>query len=181
MRKIIVSEYVSLDGIFENPSWTMPYWNDEIAKFKLGELFNSGALLLGRVTYEGFAAAWPGRTDEQGYADRINSLPKYVVSSRLRAVAWENSHLIRSNIDREIARLKEEPGHDLLVFGSGQLVESLADHGLVDEYIILVYPLVLGNGRRLFQDGSQKKLQLVHSQVFSSGVVALTYRPEGAE
>jgi dihydrofolate reductase len=177
MRNIVVSMFVSLDGVMEDPAWTMPYWNDQIAKFKYEELFASDALLLGRVTYEGFAAAWPSRTDEQGFAERMNSLPKYVVSTTLGHLEWQNSHLITDHVAQEIDRLKRQPGQDILVAGSGQLVQTLIRYDLIDAYRLLVYPVVLGKGQRLFEDGSMATLKLVDSAPLGSGVVALRYEP----
>jgi dihydrofolate reductase len=178
MRKIIVSEFVSLDGVMEEPAWTAPYWNGEIAKFKFDELFASGALLLGRVTYQGFAAAWPSRTDEQGYADRMNSLPKFVVSTTLQKAEWNDSRLIKENVAEEVSKLKQQPGQDILLFGSGTLAQTLMQHDLVDQYNLLLYPVVLGKGKRLFRDGNIATLKLVETKTFSSGVVALVYRPD---
>lgn len=178
MRKIVVSEFVSLDGVMEDPRWTFPYWNDEIAKFKHDELCGSDALLLGRVTYEGFAAAWPGRTDEGDYGDRINSMPKHVASTTLKAAEW-NATVIEGDVAEAVSELKQQPGQDLLVFGSGTLVQALLREGLVDELRLLVYPVVLGKGKRLFGDGTDAKLALKETQPFSSGVVDLTYGPAG--
>jgi dihydrofolate reductase len=162
----------------EEPVWTVPYWNDEIARFKRDELFAVDALLLGRVTYQGFEAAWPGRTDAEGYADRMNTLPKHVVSTSLDNVSWNNSNLIKTNVTDEIARLKQQPGQDILVFGSGLLSQYLMQHFLVDEYHLLVYPLVLGKGKRLFQDGgASTDLKLSENRMFGSGVVLLVYQP----
>lgn len=176
MRKVIVSEFVSLDGVIEAPMWTFPYWNDEIAAFKLNELFSVDALLLGRLTYEGFAATWPSRTDEQGYAERMNSLPKYVVSTTLEKTDWNNSHIIKANVAEEIARLKQQPGQDILIFGSEQLMHSLMPHHLIDQYHLLIYPLVLGKGTRLFREETETTLKLADSKQFSSGVTALIYQ-----
>jgi dihydrofolate reductase len=181
MRKIVVSMYVSLDGVMEEPSWTMPFWSDEIAKFKFNELFASGALLLGRVTYQGFAAAWPSRKDEEGFADRMNNLPKFVVSTTLEKAEWTHSKLIRENIAQEVAGLKERPGENILIYGSGSLVDSLMEHDLIDEYRLLVYPVVLGSGKRLFKEGRKTTLKLVETIPFDSGVVALIYQPDKKE
>ena len=180
MRKIVVAEFLSLDGVMEEPAWTRPYWNDEIAKFKFDELFASGALLLGRVTYQGFAAAWPSMKDEQGYADRMNSLPKFVVSETLEKVEWNNSRLIKDakRVAEQVSKLKQQPDQDLLIFGSGELVQTLMQHDLVDEYHLLVYPVVLGSGKRLFRDGSKMNLKLVEAKSFSSGVALLRYQPD---
>lgn len=180
-RKVILSEFLTLDGVIEAPhEWSFPYWSDEIATFKDDELFSAGALLLGRVTYEGFAAAWPSRSGDD-YADRINSMPKYVVSTTLLTAGWNNTTIIRpaegGDVVREIADLKRHPGEDLLVFGSGDLSQTLMRHGLVDRYDLLLYPLVLGRGQRLFAGDNDVNLELVESKPYGSGVVLLTYRP----
>jgi len=186
MRKVVVSEFVSLDGVIEDPggaekskhgAWTMQYWNDEIGKFKLDEIFASDALLLGRVTYQGFAAAWPSRTDEQGFAQWMNSIPKYVVSTTLRQLDWNNSRLIKGNLPDEISKLKQQLGKNILVNGSATLVQTLMQHDLIDEYRLLVYPVVLGDGKRLFKDGKNTKLRLAETKTFPSGVVFLQYHP----
>jgi dihydrofolate reductase len=192
MRKVIVSEFVTLDGVIEAPGgedslgarggWTIPFWNEEAAKFKFDELFACDALLLGQVTYQAFAAAWPSMTDEQGFADRMNSLPKYVVSTTLQEVQWNNSRLIKENITEEVSKLKEQLGQDIVVFGSCDLVHLLMQHDLIDEYRLMVYPVVVGNGKRLFKEGSDMKvLRLVETKPFSSGVVVLTYHPAGTD
>ena len=181
MRNIVVAEFLSLDGVMENPSWTRPFWNDEIAAFKYAELFASDAQLLGRITYQGFAAAWPSMTDEQGFADRMNNMPKYVVSTTLKTLEWNNSHLIADSIPDEIQKIKEMPGQNILLAGSSTLLSTLIEHDLVDEYHLLVYPLVVGSGKQLFNEGSKTTLKLVESKPFSSGVVALTYQNERKE
>jgi len=150
MRKIVVSEFVSLDGVMEDPRWTFTYWNDEIAQFK-GEESSADALLLGRVTYQGFAAAWPGSKDVG--APYFNSVRKYVVSTTLDTVEWNNSTLIKDNIVEEITTLKQQDGQDIAVHGSATLVQTLMRHDLIDEYRLLVYPIVLGSGKRLFPEG----------------------------
>ena len=176
MRRLIVTEFLSLDGVMEAPHlWSFPYWNDEIEKFKHDELFASDAQLLGRVTYQGFAAAWPSRTGE--YADRLNNLPKYVVSTTLETVEWHNSHLIKENIAEEVTRLKQQPGQNILVHGSRTLVQRMTQHQLIDEYNLLVYPLILGSGMRLLNDGDSASLKLAEARSFSSGVVLLRYQP----
>lgn len=180
MRKLIVTEFVTLDGVVAEPqNWSFPYWNDEIEKLKHGELFSSDAQLLGRVTYQGFASAWPSRTGE--YADRLNSLPKYVVSTTLDKTEWNNSHLIKENVAEEISKLKQQPGQDILVHGSITLVQALIKNDLVDQYNLLVYPLVLGTGKRLFRDESSASLKLVETKPFGSGVVLLRYQPDRKE
>lgn len=181
MGTLIVTEFLTLDGVMEAPhEWSFPYWNDEIAKFKLEEVFATDALLLGCVTYEGFAAAWPSRTDDAGFADRFNNMPKYVVSKTLTKAGWNNSHLIQANVAGEIAKLKAQTEQDIAIHGSGQLIQSLLREGLIDRYQLLVYPLVLGRGRRLFPEGSEAKLELVEAKPLGS-VVLLTYQPAAAE
>jgi dihydrofolate reductase len=160
----------------EAPAWTAPYWNDEIAQFKGEETSASDALLLGRVTYQGFAAAWPESEDEG--AAYFNSVRKYVVSTTLDRVEWNNSTLIKDNIVEEIARLKQQDGQNITVHGSATLVQTLMQHDLVDRYRLLVYPVVVGKGKRLFQEETPAALKLVATQSFSSGVVALIYEPE---
>jgi dihydrofolate reductase len=179
MRKVVVAEFVSLDGVMEAPEkWSFQFWNDEIAKFKRDELFASDAHLLGRVTYQIFASAWPSRTDEEGFADRMNSLPKYVVSTTLKKAEWKNSYLIRENVVEEISNLKQQPGQDILVAGSATLVQTLIQHDLIDKYHLLVFPVVLGSGKRLFKDEGKATLKLMEAKTFSSGVVLLSYRPD---
>lgn len=180
MRKIVVTMFLSLDGVMEEPAWTMSYWNDDIAEFKAAEMAASDALLLGRVTYEGFAEAWPSRPAEEG-GDFMNGVPKYVASRSLRELHWNNSHLLGDDVPSEIDKLKRQEGKDILVYGSGTLVNSLMDTGLIDQYNLLLYPVVLGSGKRLFRDGSEAALNLVETRSFDSGVVALTYRTKGPE
>ncbi len=177
MRKVVVTEFVSLDGVMEEPAWTFPYWNDEIAEFKGEESSASDALLLGRVTYEGFAAAWPESQDEG--ADYFNGVRKYVVSRTLEEpLEWNNSTLIKDDIAEQITNLKRQDGKDITVHGSATLVQTLMQHDLVDRYRLLVYPVVVGKGKRLFEEGIPATLKLLESQSFSSGVVALVYEPE---
>lgn len=178
MRKIVVTEFMTLDGVIESPEkWSFPYWNEDIADFKTKELEASDALLLGRTTYDGFKAAWPGRTDETGFADRMNNYPKYVVSKSLEKPEWNNTYVFSEHFAADIAKLKEEQGNDILVFGSTQLVNALLELGLVDRIQLLVYPIVLGKGKRFFQNEIETKLELIESKSFSSGVVLLTYAP----
>jgi len=194
MRKVIVSEFVSLDGVMEDPSWTFQFLIEEQEKFKFDELAASDALLLGRVTYEGFAAAWPHMTEQAGerqrsgfslreYADMMNGYPKYVVSTTLEEpLEWNNSTPITGNVAEEVSRLKRQPGKDILIFGSGDLVSTLMQHDLIDEYRLMVFPIVLASGQRLFRDGSDAKvLRLVNATTFSSGVVVLSYQPDRTE
>src|SRR6478672_3884159 len=158
MGRIVVTEFVSLDGVMEDPGGSENFaqggWSfkisrgDEGDKFKLDETFASEALLLGRVTYEGFAEAWPSREGE--FADKFNTMPKYVVSSTLGEPTWNNSTVIEDDVAGEVAKLREADGGDILVNGSGRLVKTLMEHDLVDEYRLMVFPVVLGSGKRLF-------------------------------
>jgi len=177
--KIGVTQFMTLDGVVESPQdWSFPYWSDETAKFKWDELLATDAHLLGRVTYEGFAAAWPDRTDAQGFADRMNGLPKYVVSTTLKKAEWNNSTIIKSSVVEEVSKLKNQSGGDILVAGSMTLLQTLMEHDLVDEYRLLTYPIVLGKGKRLFTDGMAASLRLTESKPMGSGVVLLRYEPE---
>jgi dihydrofolate reductase len=175
MRNIIVTEFLSLDGVMENPAWTFKYWNDETAKFKGEETSSGEEMLLGRVTYQGFAAAWPTSQD-QG-APYFNGTRKYVVSTTLDKVEWNNSVLIKGDIVAEITKLKQGNGTDIVVHGSATLAQTLMQHDLVDRIRLLVYPLVLGKGIRLFKEGIPATLNLVSATGLSSGVVALVYEP----
>ncbi len=178
MRRLVVTEFMSLDGVVEGPARTLPYWNDEIAGFKGEETAASDALLLGRVTYEGFAAAWPHKTAEEG-ADYFNNVRKHVVSGTLEGpLEWNNSTLIKADLAEEIPNLKRQDGEDITVHGSAALVRSLMQNDLVDRYRLLVYPLVVGEGKRLFERGIPATLKLVESRSFGSGVVALVYEPD---
>ncbi len=180
--KIVVTEFITLDGVMEAPNeWSFPYWGDDIAKLKLDELFAADAHLLGRATYQGFAAAWPERTDEAGFADRMNSLPKYVVSTTLESAEWNNSTIIKTDVAEKLADLKKQPGGDMLVAGSATLIDFLIENDLVDEYRLLTYPIVVGKGKRLFKDGSSAKLKLVESKPLASGVVLLRYAPDRSD
>lgn len=189
MRKLIVTKYVILDGVMEAPGggeafehggWSFEFWNDEAAQYKFDELVAMGAMLLGRVTYAGFAKYWPTFTDEAGFADRMNSLPKFVVSTTLDKAEWNNSTLIKGNIVEKVAKLKKQPGQDIFVAGSAQLVRALMPHDLIDEYRLMVHPVVLGSGKRLFGDGSPKQmLRLVETKTFSSGIIVQHYQPAG--
>lgn len=182
MRRVVATEYVTLDGVMQDPGggWSFPFWTEEAARFKFDELFSSDALLLGRVTYEGFAKAWPSMKDDAGFADRMNSLPKYVVSRTLQEVSWNNSRLIKGNVAEEVSRLKQQPGQDILLAGSAALVQTLMQHDLIDEYRLMLHPIVVGSGKRLFGEGTDRKvLRLVETKTFSSGIVILSYQPAG--
>lgn len=177
MRRVVLAMYVSLDGVIEEPAWTAEFWNDELATYQYDRLFASDALLLGQVTYRGFAAAWPSMSDEAGFANRMNSLPKYGASTTLEEAEW-NASLIKENVAEEVARLKQQPGQDILIYGSADLVHTLMQHDLIDEYRLMVFPVVLGSGKRLFKDGSDTKvLRLVDTKTTSTGVVLLTFQP----
>jgi dihydrofolate reductase len=175
MRNLVVTEFISLDGVIENPGWSFKYWNDEIAGFKGEETSASDALLLGRVTYQGFAAAWP-QSQDQG-ATYFNGVRKYVVSTTLDNAEWNNSVIINDNVVEEIKKLKEQDGADITVHGSGKLAQFLLKNNLVDRVRLLVYPVVLGQGQRLFEDGPAVTLNLLETRQFSSGVVGLIYEP----
>ena len=177
MRKIIAAEYLSLDGVMEEPRWTGPYWNDELAKLQHDLLFSSDALLMGRVTYQGMSQAWPSSSDEQGFADRMNSLPKHVATRTLRDLEW-NASPIQGDVAEELKNLKERPGQTILIYGSATLVQSLMPHDLIDEYRLMVCPVVVGTGKRLFTDGNEAKLKLVDTKTTSAGVAILSYQPD---
>jgi dihydrofolate reductase len=178
MRRVVWSEYISLDGVVDEPgSWSIPYFSDDLAGYKSDELWASDALLLGRLTYEGFAAAWPDMEEIEGdFAVRMNTLPKYVASTTLETAGWNNSTILRENVPETVARLKQDPGQDILIGGSGALAKSLLPHGVVDEIRMLVHPIVVGAGKRLFE-GTEEPIgfTLVDTLRFASGVVALTY------
>ncbi|MGH3084616.1 MAG: dihydrofolate reductase family protein [Gaiellaceae bacterium] len=191
MGRIVVTEFMSLDGVVEDPGGAENFrhsgWSFEIDrgeegdKFKLDETLSSEALLLGRVTYEGFAASWPSRTDDAGFADKFNSMPKYVVSSTLEEPEWNNSTVLKGDVVEAVSILKREQDGDIVVHGSPQLVQTLLDHDLVDELRLMVFPVVLGSGKRLFGETSDKKpLRLTDSKVVGDGVTILTYQPAGA-
>jgi len=181
LRKVIVSEFVTLDGVIEGlDQW--PAFDhggmEEQEQFKADELAGSDALLLGRMTYQMFAASWPTETDEIGVADRMNSLPKYVVSTTLHQVGW-NARLITDDLAAAISRIKQEGERDVLVYGSCDLVHTLEQHNLIDEYRLVIYPVVVGSGKRLFKEGSsQMALRLVETRPFSSGTVLLRYQKQ---
>jgi dihydrofolate reductase len=190
MSKLVVSEFVTLDGVMEAPggefhpdgkgAWTFDFFNEEALKFKQDELSAADALLLGRVTYQHFAAAWPSMTDEAGFADRMNGLPKYVVSTTLSEPLEWNATLLKGNLADEVAELKQHTAQDVLIFGSADLVHTLMQQDLVDEYRLMVFPVVLGSGKRLFRDGIDKQaLRLAETKTFGSGVVVLSYQPAG--
>jgi len=215
VRKLVVTEFVSLDGVYQAPGgpeedtrggfkhggWSLQFWGEEAMQYKSNELSATDAILIGRVTYEIFAGAWPTMVDDDvvklikdgggdadslaaaagdgnAFADKMNSLPKYVVSRTLKKVEWSNSTLIKGDLAEEIGKLKRQPGGDIVVHGSGDLAQSLMAEGLVDEYRLMVFPTVLGSGFRLFGTADETKhLRLVDTKPFKTGVVVLTYEP----
>jgi len=190
MGQIVVTEFVSLDGVMEDPGGAEDFkhggWSfkisrgDEGDKFKLDETFASEVLLLGRVTYEGFAEAWPSRDGE--FADKFNNMPKYVVSSTLSAPEWNNSTVLNGDVVKEVGKLRQEIDGDIVVHGSAMLVQTLLEHDLVDQLRLMVFPVVLGSGKRLFGDTSgTKPLRLVDSKVVGDGVTILVYEPASNE
>jgi len=177
--RLVATEYLSLDGVFEEPGhWSFPFFNDEAGQFKWRELQASDALLLGRKTYEGFAAAWPTMKGTGEFGEKMNSMTKYVVSSKLDKPEWAGSTLIKGNVVDEVRKLKQAPGKDLLLAGSAQLFNSLMTETLIDLYRIMLHPIVLGKGKRLFADGiDQRVLDLKETKTFKSGIVILEYEP----
>jgi dihydrofolate reductase len=187
--KVVVSEFVSLDGVMEDPGGAEGYehggWSfkfnrgPEGDKFKVDELGAADALLLGRVTYQGFAKAWPTIKDPDGFADRMNGIRKYVVSNTIKdpEATWNNTTVLRGDMAAEVAKLKARSGGDLLVFGSARLAQGLAERGLVDDYRLMVYPVILGAGKRLFADDAKMAaFKLVESRPAGDGIVMLTYQ-----
>jgi dihydrofolate reductase len=174
MRKIKLAMYVSIDGVVEDPAWTGPFWSDELSKLQADYLFACDALLLGRVTYEGFAAAWPTMTDTGDFGVKMNTMPKFVVSRTLDQAEW-NATILKGDLATEVARLKDQPGADLLIYGSGGLVDELTRLGLIDEYRLMLHPVVVGTGKRFLNHQPTKNLRLVDSVITSTGVAVLTY------
>lgn len=184
MGRIVVSQFMTVDGVVEDPGgaeefdrggWAFQFERGpEGDQFKLDEVMAADALLLGRRTYEGFAAAWPSRTGE--FADKLNGMTKYVVSTTLESADWQNSTLIRGDVAGELAKLREQPGGDVLVNGSVQLVQTLKDNDLVDEYRLMVFPVVLGAGKRLFGEGETRRLELTEARP-AGEVLILRYQP----
>ena len=209
MRRIVAAEYLSLDGVTEDPGspgefkyrgWTKPYWNDELAEHQSELLFASDALLLGRVTYNEFVAFWPLTSADPGvpqhqesrplrgwgggfsrqFTDKINSMPKFVASTTLEEPLEWNATLLKGDVVEEVQTLKEQPGRDLLIYGSGALVDTLMQHNLIDVYRLMLYPLALSAGRRFFREGNDMTtLTLTDATTTSTGVVVLTYEAAG--
>jgi dihydrofolate reductase len=188
MRKIIVSEFITLDGVIESPGgnetphphggWSIKDSSPETGKYKVDELASVDALLLGKNTFEVFAAYWPAQTGA-GFAEPINRLPKYVVSRSLQKTEWNNSHILR-DVAKDVAALKNSDGGNILVYGSGTLVKDLLHHDLIDELRLMVFPVAIGGGLRLFDDNRElKKFKLKHSQATENGVLLLEFLPVG--
>jgi dihydrofolate reductase len=181
MRKVIASEFVSLGGVMESPEeWHFPYFNDEMGTEIGAAMATADAMLLGRVTYQEFASYWPYQDgDDQEFAVYMNNTPKFVVSTTVEEpLEWQNSTLIKGDVMEEIAKLKQQSGGDISITGSGTLVRSLLADDLIDELRLMVHPIVVGRGKRLFeQGGDQKALKLVDSKTFGTGVLYLTYQP----
>jgi dihydrofolate reductase len=179
MRKIIASAYMTLDGRVDHlQEWTTPYDSDAVADYHSGLLASSGGLLLGRRTYDVFAAIWPPRAGRPAYAGRINRLPKYVATTTLTDLGWENSHRLEGDVAPAVSRLKEEAGGDLVLYGGRTMTRTLQEHDLIDEYRVLLHPVLLGRGGTFFDEGAPRvDLALVDSRVLGPGVVVLTYRP----
>jgi dihydrofolate reductase len=181
MRKIVAGLFISLDGVVEAPDqWQMPYMNDEIGEFIGWHLTNAGALLLGRKTYQEFAGFWPNATEMQEMADLLNNKPKLVVSNTLDTLDWQNSTLVSGNVMEKLAELKQEPGDFLTMTGSVTLVRSLLAANLLDELHLLLHPVVVGQGARLFEHPSaQRHLKLFESNTYDNGAVLLSFQPSG--
>lgn len=188
MRKIITTTWITLDGFIAGPNGEMDWVivDEEMGKYE-GEIVSAAdTLLLGRVTYQSFAGSWPyvpdnpdAQAEEKEYARKLNAMRKIVFSRTLPSVEWNNSSLVKEVIPEEIVKLKQEPGRDMLIYGSASLVQTLTNHGLIDEYQLLVHPVVLGGGKPLFQDiTARRNLRLVKTKAFPSGVVGLYYQPD---
>jgi dihydrofolate reductase len=185
VRKIVLSEFVTLDGVMEAPGgepghphsgWVIEFMGEEQLRYKLDEVLEAESLLIGRVTYESFAGAWPERSGD--FADKMNAMPKHVVSTTLRDPQWSNTRVIPGDVVREIARLKEPDGGPILVAGSRTLAHTLMEHDLVDEYRLMIFPVLLGSGRRLFPETERMTvLRLASTRAFGTGVVVQTYHP----
>ncbi|MGH9119682.1 MAG: dihydrofolate reductase family protein [Acidimicrobiales bacterium] len=194
MRKLVVGEFVSLDGVVQAPGapdedtdggfghggWTVPLFNEEIGQAMTDVIGRAGALLLGRRTYDIFAASWPLVGDDDPIAATLNRIPKYVASRTLTSAAWNNSTILTGDVAEGVAKLKDQPGGEIQVAGSSQLIQTLMSHDLVDEYRLLVFPVLLGSGKRLFAEGTiPSGLALLESTTSSTGVVMSTYERRG--
>ena len=181
MRRIIVSTYVTLDGVIESPQkWSLDYFDEAAAKCANEQLFAADALLLGRETYQSFAEAWPARTGD--FADKINRMAKYVVSTTLpEPLAWSPATLIKNNVAEAVAKLKQQPGQDILIYGTGRLAQTLLQHSLLDEHRLWIIPVIWGSGRRIFEGMGTTTLELVEAKTLPSGTVILTHKPVQGE
>ncbi|GII88937.1 pyrimidine reductase [Sphaerisporangium siamense] len=185
-RKITAVVYASLDGVIENPEWSVPYFNEQAAKRARDTLFASDTLLLGRLTYEGFAQAWPTMPERpglEGFAHRMNTLPKYVVSTTIEKTEWGPVTVIREDVVARVRALKEEPGGGILIYGVGRLAHTLLEHGLLDELEIWFHPVLVGTtapGTQIVREGGKALLELAEATTFDSGVAVLSYRPASA-
>jgi dihydrofolate reductase len=192
MRKLIVTEFLSLDGVYQAPAdpeedteggfkqggWQRPYFDDVLGAAAGQGMAETDAHLFGRKTYEKMAAYWPNAPSDDPYAQHLNSVQKYVASRTLTSVEWQNTELLKGDLADEVIKLKEAPGKNISVLGSGNMVQSLIEHDLVDEYSLAVFPIVLGSGKRLFvDDGQMRRLELVDSKTTGTGGMILTYRP----
>jgi dihydrofolate reductase len=191
MRRVVAAEYVTVDGVMQDPGgtgeieeggWSAPYFDADLAKYQSDQLFASDALLLGRLTYEGFAAAWPSMEESEGeFAFRMNALPKHVASTTLQEPLGWNATLIKGDLAEAVSELKQQNGQDILIYGSGELLNTLAESNLIDEYRLMVFPVALGRGKPLFAGGGSKlDLRLASVQTSASGVLMLTYQPAEA-
>jgi dihydrofolate reductase len=190
-RRIVATNYISLDGVIQDPvgmeqsglgNWTGPFSRGpEGDRVKHEELMAAGAVLLGRVTYDSFAAVWPTVDDAAGFARRINSLPKYVASRSLEAADWNNTSIIEEDLVDAVRRIRNEDGGDILIYGSASLVHQLIPHDLVDEFRLMIFPVVLGRGTRLFPEGFSRRLKLIDNMQMGDGIVQLTFEPATAD
>jgi dihydrofolate reductase len=179
MRKLKLAMYVALDGVVEDPAWTGPFFNDELSQLQADYLYSSDALVLGRVTYEAFAASWPTMEGTGEFGERMNSMPKFVASRTLDEGEW-NATIIKGDLAAEITTLKEQAGGDLLIYGSGDLVDELTRLGLIDEFRLMVHPVIVGSGKRLFNGQETRSLKLADSLMTETGVAVLTYEQTGS-
>jgi dihydrofolate reductase len=175
MRKLKLAMYVSLDAVVEEPAWTRPFWDDELSSLQADYLSTSDALVLGRVTYEGFAAAWPAMEENSGdFGKKMNSMPKFVASRTLEQAEW-NATILKGDLATAVTDLKGQEGGDLLIYGSGDVVDELTRAGLIDEYRLMVHPVLVGSGKRIFNNVDASTFALVGTTVTTTGVTVLTY------
>ena len=169
---------VTLDAVMDNPqNWSFEYWGDDIQQYAYDQLFSSDALLMGRVTYEGFAEAWSSRAGADKFADRMNSLPKYVATKTFDQPMTWNASLIKGDVAEVVTKLKQQPGQNILMYGCGDVAKILLPHGLIDELRLLVYPVMVGKGERIFEHIDKTAFKVIETKTFASGVIALHYFP----